>query len=54
VMTNAPGESGNPRSPYYDNLLREWLRGEYHPMYFSRGPIEGATVERIYLLPRLR
>jgi penicillin G amidase len=22
TMTNSPGQSGNPRSPFYDNLLR--------------------------------
>ncbi|MBM3739463.1 MAG: penicillin acylase family protein [Acidobacteria bacterium] len=52
VMTNVPGESGNPESPFYDNLIEEWLTGGYHPMLYSRRAVEAATVERIRLNPR--
>ncbi len=51
VMTNVPGESGDPDSPHYSNLIQEWLRGEYHPMVFSRKAVEAATVERLQLVP---
>jgi penicillin G amidase len=51
VMTNVPGESGDPESPHYSSLLDDWANGRYHPMPFSRKAVEEATVERIRLLP---
>jgi penicillin amidase len=51
VMTNTPGESGDPRSRHYDDLLEPWLKGEYHPMPFSRQAVEAATEEVIHLEP---
>ncbi|NCF43271.1 MAG: penicillin acylase family protein, partial [Proteobacteria bacterium] len=35
-MTNAPGQSGDPRSPFYDNLLENWATEGHVPMLFSR------------------
>jgi len=29
------GQSGNPGSPYYDNLVDEWAEGEYVPLIFE-------------------
>ncbi len=52
VMTNVPGESGDPRSPHYDDLIQEWAEGRYHPMVFSRKAVEAAVRERIVLRPR--
>jgi penicillin amidase len=52
VMTNVPGESGNPESAHYSDLLDEWASGSYHPMPFSRKAVEAATVERITLVPK--
>jgi penicillin amidase len=51
VMTNVPGESGDPDSPHYADLIGEWASGRYHPMLFSRKAVEAATGERILLLP---
>ncbi|MBK5293121.1 MAG: penicillin acylase family protein [Acidobacteriia bacterium] len=51
VMTNAPGESGDPNSPHYSDLLEDWASGNYHPMPYSRKAVEAATVERIHLTP---
>jgi penicillin amidase len=51
VMTNVPGESGDPESPHYDDLLKDWAAGRYHPMPYSRKAVEAATVERIALVP---
>jgi len=51
VMTNVPGESGDPESPHYSDLLEEWAQGKYHPMLYSRKAVEGATVEKIQLAP---
>jgi penicillin amidase len=52
VMTNVPGESGDPASLHYRDLLDEWQRGGYHPMPYSRPAVEAATVRRLTLLPR--
>jgi penicillin amidase len=51
VMTNVPGESGDPASPHYSDLLEPWSKGEYHPMPYSRKAVEAASVERIELRP---
>jgi penicillin amidase len=51
VMTNVPGESGDPSSKHYSDLLADWAAGKYHPMPFSRKAVEAAMVERIRLLP---
>jgi penicillin amidase len=51
VMTNVPGESGDPSSKHYGDLLQDWAAGRYHPMPFSRKAVEAATEERIVLRP---
>jgi len=51
VMTNVPGESGDPSSKHYGDLLQDWAAGRYHPMPFSRQAVEAATEERILLRP---
>jgi penicillin amidase len=51
VMTNVPGESGDPSSRHYSDLLQDWAAGKYHPMPFSRKAVEAAMEERIILLP---
>jgi penicillin amidase len=49
VMTNAPGESGDPLSKHYDDLIDDWAHGQYHPMAFSRRYVEACTEERFIL-----
>ena len=51
TMTNAPGESGNPDSKHYSDLLDDWANGRYHPMPFTRKAVEAAAEETIELLP---
>jgi penicillin amidase len=51
-MTNSPGESGDPDSPHYSDLLNDWAAGKYHPMLFSRSAIEANLSERIVLSPK--
>jgi penicillin G amidase len=52
LVTNVPGESGDPRSPHYADLLTDWLSGRYHPLPFSRKAVEAVVSERILLIPR--
>ncbi|HEV8145629.1 MAG TPA: penicillin acylase family protein [Bryobacteraceae bacterium] len=51
VMTNVPGESGDPESKHYRDLLDDWSAGRYHPLPFSRKAVEAAMEERILLEP---
>lgn len=50
-MTNAPGQSGDPRSPFYDNLLHGWATEGSFPLLYSRERILTEQVMRIELLP---
>lgn len=51
VMTNVPGESGNPGDPHYGDLINGWADGHYHPMPYSRKAVEAAAEERVTLTP---
>jgi len=48
---NAPGQSGDPRSPHYRDLFDLWAREEYVPMLFSREAVEAAAEKRILIRP---
>ncbi len=30
------GQSGNPGSPYYDQMIDTWARGDYYELFFMR------------------
>lgn len=45
------GQSENPTSPHYNDLLAMWGRGEYHALPFSRAAVEAATVSTMRLTP---
>ena len=51
LSIHVPGQSGQPGSPHYDDLIGPWLRGEYHPMPFSREAVEAAAVTRQSFAP---
>jgi penicillin G amidase len=51
VMTNVPGESGNPGDRHYGDLINAWADGQYHPLPFSKNAVEAAAEVRIMLLP---
>jgi penicillin amidase len=48
---NAPGQSGDPASPHYRDLVPMWLAGEYFPLLYSRARIETSLARRINLAP---
>ena len=50
-VLNAPGQSGQPGSPFYDNLLDEWRKGDYLPYLFTREAIEEHAVNTLRLVP---
>jgi penicillin amidase len=51
VATSVPGQSGQPGSPHYGDLLPLWAEGRYFPLLFSREKIEAASRERLVLEP---
>lgn len=51
MFTNAPGQSGNPDSPYYKNLFESWAKDLHFPVYFSRDKVEKSGVEKTFLYP---
>jgi penicillin amidase len=48
---NAPGQSGDPRSPHYRDLAPIWAGGGYVPMLYSRQAVDAAARARIRLEP---
>ena len=47
----ATGESGQPGSPFRDNMYPLWVRGEYLPMFYTAEQIEAATKGVLTLTP---
>jgi penicillin amidase len=47
----AGGQSGNPFSPHYADLLKLWQRGEGVPIAWSREAVAKAGVQRLRLTP---
>jgi penicillin amidase len=48
----APGQSGQPGSPYYANLLEMWVKGEMFELPYTRDAVEKAMAHRLVLKPR--
>jgi len=51
IGTNGPGQSGNPDSPFYDNLFEPWANDQYFPVYYSRSKIDSVAVNTLKLIP---
>lgn len=51
VGTNGPGQSGNPDSPFYNNLFKPWAEDQYFPVLFSRSKIDSVAVRTTLLQP---
>tara|TARA_R110002074_G_scaffold92570_3_gene202167 strand:+ start:2010 stop:4304 length:2295 start_codon:yes stop_codon:yes gene_type:complete len=51
VWINAPGQSGVPGNPHYDDLAPLWAAGAYVPMLYSVDALEAATHSVINLIP---
>ena len=50
-MTNAPGQSGDPRSPFYANLLKGWAEDSSFPLLYSREAVTANKALTIRLEP---
>ena len=51
VGTNTPGQSGDPDSPFYENLFELWANDRYFPVFYSRERVESVAAERLMLTP---
>ena len=51
MVTLGPGNSGQPRSPFYGNLHERWGRNEFFPLLFTRPAVEARTRHRLTLFP---
>jgi penicillin amidase len=50
-VTNVPGQSADPRSKHYSDLLTLWGKDEYFPLVYSRSRVERETEAVLWLLP---
>jgi penicillin amidase len=48
-VTSAPGQSGQPGSPFYGSLLPLWGNGQFFPLVYSREAVEARTAHRLEL-----
>jgi penicillin G amidase len=51
VAVNVPGQSGQPASTHYSDLLPLWSEGKYFPLLYSRGAVEKEATDRLVLQP---
>jgi len=51
LVVNTPGQSGQPGSSHYSDLLPLWDRGEYFPLLYSRKAVEMNAQDRLKLAP---
>jgi penicillin amidase len=51
LAVNTPGQSGQPGSPHYSDLMQLWDEGHYFPLLYSRKAVEAATTDRLALEP---
>jgi penicillin amidase len=49
--TSTPGQSGQPGSAHYGDLLQLWGKNEYFPLAYSRAKVEKETLHVLQLLP---
>lgn len=54
IVTNTPGQSAQPGSPFYGNLLPLWADNQYFPLVFSTEAVERAAAHRLTLKPAER
>ena len=52
LWINVPGQSADPKSPFYKNLIGAWAKGEFQQMAFSRGAVDARRADTLNLLPK--
>jgi penicillin amidase len=51
VAVNVPGQSGQPGSPHYDDLLPLWRTGKYFQLAYSRKAVDAVTTDVLEMKP---
>ncbi|HXG55171.1 MAG TPA: penicillin acylase family protein, partial [Vicinamibacterales bacterium] len=51
LVINTPGQSAQPGSPYYSNLVNQWAQDRYFPLAFSRAAVDKAATHTLMLVP---
>ena len=51
VATSVPGQSGQPGSKHYGDLLPLWAEGKYFPLLYSKQKVEAMAKQRLTLEP---
>jgi penicillin G amidase len=51
IAVNVPGQSGQPGSTHYSDLLPVWAEGQYFPLYYSGVAVERAAMDKLVLEP---
>ncbi len=51
VAVNTPGQSGQPGSVHYSDLMPLWDSGQYFPLLYSRKAVEDKSTDRLVLEP---
>ena len=51
VTVNVPGQSGQPASPHYSDLIPLWSEGKYFPLLYSREAVEKEATDKLVLQP---
>jgi penicillin amidase len=54
VGINVPGQSGQPGSKHYDDLLPLWRDGKYFPLAYTKGAVDAVTTDVLNLAPAHR
>ena len=49
IVTQVPGQSAQPESPFFANLHALWANDEYFPLVFSRTRVVGAAAHRLVI-----
>jgi len=52
LFTNSPGQSGDPDSPFYENLFEVWAQDKFFPLFYSRDKVESVAAQIITLSPK--
>ncbi|HZU21612.1 MAG TPA: penicillin acylase family protein [Terriglobales bacterium] len=52
LAVNSPGQSGEPGSPHYGDLIDLWNEGKYFPLSYSRGLVEKNAKDKLVLQPK--
>jgi penicillin amidase len=51
VAVNVPGQSGQPGSAHYSDLLPLWVEGQYFPLSYSKAAVDKVATDTLNLEP---